>query len=149
MFRLGVWPCTRPITMLAAYLGMTSSSCSISNSAKRKEEKLAAAVGSESNQDGAETKHSNSPSLASFPICENNAYGPPGCSSSQFVTSRTTPLTTIYRSSFLLCLATSSIEYSFSGILNAAGSVDFDTLPGSLLSALKPFMTGATDCWLC
>jgi len=30
--RLGVWPLTRPMTILAAYLGMTSSSCNISNS---------------------------------------------------------------------------------------------------------------------
>src|SRR5438034_1137027 len=69
-----------------------------------------------------EKREGKSPSDASLPIWLNRACGPPGCSSSQLVRSITTPLTTIQRSSFLLCFATSSIVYSTSGILKSATS---------------------------
>merc|ERR1711939_780099 len=100
-------PFTRPMTCEGAYFLITSSSCNISNS-----------------------------SVASRPMKFMIACGPPGCSSSQSDTSITTPLTTTQRSSFLLCLATSSIEYSFSGILNSAGLFGLLALLGACAGAL-------------
>ncbi|KAI7360310.1 Flavocytochrome c [Hortaea werneckii] len=58
------------------------------------------------------------------------------------------PLTAIQRSSFLLCLATSSSEYSWSGILNSCFLLGAETLAGSLLSALGD-RTGAAECCDC
>src|ERR1700760_3022801 len=74
---------------------MTSSSCSISNSSE-----------------------------ASRPMWEKRAWGPPGWSLTHDVRSMTMPLTATQRSSFLLCLAASSSEYSVFGTLNFFASLD-------------------------
>src|SRR5271168_1702151 len=86
------------------------------------------------------------PSVASLPMWLKRAWGPPGCSSNQFVTSKTIPLTAIHRSSFLLCFATSSRENSFSGILKLLTSLISLVLPGS---SFFPFTTGPALFWAC